>query len=371
MKKRLAFVFGTRPEAIKMAPLIKAIESRGYPLRAMTILTGQHREILRQVLSIFKIKPDYHLDVMMKDQQPSDVMIKVLKKLVEVLETEMIDMVLVQGDTTSTLAGALAAYYKKIPVAHIEAGLRTWDKYAPFPEEINRGLTTILADYHFAPTLTAKKNLLRSGVKEERIFVTGNTVVDALHAMTGAGKSVDLPVLKWVDPRKKMILVTVHRRESFGPPLLRICQAIKELVKNSPYVEVIIPVHPNPKVKKRVHAELGAHPRIHLIAPLDYTTFLGLVQKSYLILTDSGGIVEEAPSFKKPVLILRDKTERPEALKAGSAKLVGTNTDDIVKKTLWLLNDKQAYQKMRKAENPFGDGRAAHRILSILSDLSW
>jgi UDP-N-acetylglucosamine 2-epimerase (non-hydrolysing) len=369
MKKRLAFIFGTRPEAIKMAPLIKEVESRRYPLRALTILTGQHREIVRQVLSTFKIKPDYHLNVMMRDQRPSDVMVKVLEKLIEIFESEPVDMVLVQGDTTSSLAGALAAYYKKIPVAHIEAGLRTWDKYAPFPEELNRSLITVLADCHFAHTTLAKENLLRCGVPEDRIFVTGNTVIDALQAVADAAKKVELPVMKRLDPNKKIILVTVHRRESFGAPLMRICQAIKEVVKRLSEVEIIIPVHPNPNVRKTVYRELDSLQRVHLIAPVSYMPFLYLIQKSHLILTDSGGIIEEAPSFGKPVLILRDKTERPEAVQEGLAVLVGTEHDEIVKKTLWLLDDKGAYQQMKRAENPFGDGKAAERILTVLSAL--
>ena len=367
MGHRIGFIFGTRPEAIKLSPLIKGIKTGRYPLHALTIFTGQHREIARKVLSSLAITPDYSLATMAKNQQPADVMIRILKKLNNLFKREPLDMVVVQGDTTTAMTGALAAFYKKIPVAHVEAGLRTGDKHAPYPEEINRSLIALLADYHFAPTPIAKRNLLKAGARRDRIFVTGNTVIDALQEVMKESKMLKLPILRKLNSKQKIILVTVHRRESFGEPLIRVCKAIKEIVQRSAFVEVILPVHPNPNVKKVVHREIGTLKRVHLIAPTNYLSFLHLLQKSNLVLTDSGGIVEEAPSFRIPVLILRDKTERPESIQAGLAFLVGTNPDKIVKKALWLLNSKGAQSNRSNTKNPFGDGKAAERILTILS----
>ena len=370
MIHRLAFVFGTRPEAIKLAPLINRIKRRKYSLTALTIFTGQHRGIAKNVLSNLSITPDYSLGTMTSNQQLPNVMAKLLVKLTPLFVREHIDIVVVQGDTTTTITGALAAFYKRIPVAHVEAGLRTWDKLNPYPEEVNRSLTTLLTDYHFAPTRIAKQNLLKAGVRRNQIFVTGNTVVDALKEYTQFSKTIDLPVLNCISPNQRIILVTIHRRESFGKPLLRICQAIKIMIQNSLDIDIIIPVHPNPNVKNVLRREIHSLHRVHLIAPVDYLSFLQLLQKCDIILTDSGGIIEEAPSFGKPVLILRDITERPEAVQKGLAFLVGTQTTTIVRETFRLLKGHRRFNKSNAGKNPFGDGSASDRILRILSSIN-
>ena len=369
MDKTLAFIFGTRPEAIKMAPLIKSVQAGHYSLRALVVITGQHREILDQVLTAFNIKADYDLNVMQPSQVLTDVTVKVLQELDKVLNTEPVDMVMVQGDTVTTFAGALAAFYHRIPVSHVEAGLRTKDKYSPFPEEINRRITTVLADYHFAPTLTAKRNLVKEGIAEERIFVTGNTIVDALLSVLNLPCEYDRSVLKDIDSRRRIVLVTVHRRESFGAPLVSVCKAIRSIVQTIADVEIVFPVHPNPVVRKTVYDQLDSIKRIHLVEPMGYIPFVHLMNKSYLILTDSGGIQEEAPYLNKPVLVLRNTTERTEAIEAGTAILVSTNEDTIIKVALKLLRDNSNYQKILIRAKPYGDGKASEKILKIISSI--
>jgi len=359
-------VLGTRPEAIKLAPVIKELERQNDKFTSRVCVTGQHREMLAPFLQLFDIKPDWDLDIMKPNQSLFDVTVSALTKLRPVLETENPDIVLVQGDTTTAFVAALAAFYLKIKIGHVEAGLRTADKYNPFPEEINRRLISHLADLHFAPTSRAKANLLAEGIDEGSVFVTGNTVIDALFMILerteGQNLLADLPL----QPDKKLILVTAHRRESFGEGLINICQALIEIIRRVPNVEVVYPVHLNPNVRSTVERYLAGVDRIHLIEPLDYVSFVHLMNRAYLILTDSGGIQEEAPSLGKPVLVLRKVSERPEAIEAGAAKVVGTDAKSIVEETLLLLEDEREYSKMAKASNPFGDGHAAERIVKII-----
>ncbi len=376
-RRKVLFAFGTRPEAIKLAPVIN--ELRRYPERfnVRVVVTAQHREMLDQVLSLFKIKPDYDLGVMREGQSLSDTLVHSLRRLEPVMKKEQPEVVLVQGDATSAFASALAAYYHKIPVAHIEAGLRTLDKFAPFPEEVNRRFITIIADWHFAPTLKAKENLLQEGVPESRIYVTGNTVIDALlwvrskvcPERSRGVKSQNDGAEGAIANHRRLILVTLHRRESFGKPLKRICRALVALVKRNPDVIIVYPVHPNPSVRKPVKRFLGGIKNIRLVPPLDYRQFVELLEQAYLVLTDSGGVQEEAPSLGKPVLVLREKTERPEILAAGCARLVGTDPARIITATEKLLRSKATYQKMAQAPNPYGDGKAAKRIRQILAQL--
>lgn len=365
--KKVLIVMGTRPEAIKMAPIVKEMEKYPDTFKPVICVTAQHRNMLDQVLSIFKITPDYDLDIMRNDQNLFDITAKILENMRNVLMKESPDIVLVQGDTTTTFASALSAYYLKIPVGHVEAGLRTFNKYSPFPEEINRHLTTVLADLHFAPTKRSMNNLINEGIKEDKIFITGNTVIDAL-LMTI--KNNDGYVFKEpecnVEPDKKLILVTAHRRESFGNSFKNICYALKTIADNNLDVKIIYPVHLNPNVRKPVFEILGNHSRIKLIEPMDYEPFVNLMNKAYMILTDSGGIQEEAPSLGKPVMVLRDITERPEAVEAGTAKIIGTDREVIITETQILLDNKEEYEKMAKAINPYGDGRSAERIVAIL-----
>lgn len=362
--RKVLFAFGTRPEAIKLAPVIN--ELRRYPekFNVRVVVTAQHREMLDQALSLFQIKPDYDLGIMREGQSLSDTLVNSLRRLEPVIKKEQPDVVLVQGDATSAFAGALAAYYHKIPVAHIEAGLRTLDKFAPFPEEVNRRFITVIADWHFAPTLKAKENLLKEGVPESRIYVTGNTVIDALLWIRSRGKTP-----KPIANHRRLILVTLHRRESFGKPLKRICRALVALIKRNPELTIVYPVHPNPNVRQPVKKLLGGRKNIRLIPPLDYRQFVQLLEQAYLVLTDSGGIQEEAPSLGKPVLVLREKTERPEILAAGCARLVGTDPARIITATEKLLCSERDYQKMARAPNPYGDGKAAIRIRQILAQL--
>lgn len=365
---KILIIFGTRPEAIKLAPVIWQLKKHPQKFRVKICLTGQHREMLQPFLKIFKIRPEYELKVMKPSQDLFHITKQVLVKTAKILKKENPDLVLVQGDTTSALASALASYYLKIKIAHVEAGLRSFDKYNPFPEEINRRAIDILADICFAPTKLAKTNLIKEGINPRTIFVTGNTVVDALVWLT---KKYPLKRKKLVrqfkiQEGKKIILITCHRRESFGKDLRQIFLALKKLAQQNPEIEFIYPVHLNPNVRALVKQILTGIENIHLIKPLDYISFLHLMQGCDIILTDSGGIVEEAPSFKKPVLILRKKTERPEALKAGVAKLVGTESSNIVKETQKLLDDQRTYNKMRQGKNPFGDGKASERIVKIL-----
>jgi UDP-N-acetylglucosamine 2-epimerase (non-hydrolysing) len=366
MQRRVMFCFGTRPEAIKLAPVIRELARHPKELQPVVLVTAQHRQMLDQVLRVFDITPDYDLDVMRPGQSLADVTVAVLRGVEPVLRRARPDMIMVQGDTTSALAAALAAFYERIPVGHVEAGLRTSDKYSPYPEEMNRRLVSSLADLHFAPTRAARENLLREGVPRGRIHVTGNTVVDALKAMRGSKAAWHVPVLDRIAPEQRVILVTAHRRESFGPGFERICRALRMIVERNPEVAVVYPVHLNPNVRKPVRALLGRTPRVYLIEPLEYLPFVRLMERAYLILTDSGGIQEEAPALGKPVLVMRDVTERPEAVAAGTAKLVGTDTDTIVSATERLLRSAAVYRKMARARNPFGDGRASRRIAAGL-----
>jgi UDP-N-acetylglucosamine 2-epimerase (non-hydrolysing) len=357
-------VFGTRPEAIKMAPVV--LELAKYPdvILPVVAVTAQHREMLDQVLHLFDIKPDYDLDIMAKGQTLFDITCRAMHGLNEVLSKECPDMVLVHGDTTTTFAGALAAFYHQIAVGHVEAGLRTNNKFSPYPEEMNRKLTGALADLHFAPTLSSRNNLLAEGVAEASVFVTGNTVIDALIATVKAGYSFSEPPLANIDfAAKRVILVTTHRRENLGEPMRHVYQALRDIATEFSDVEVVFPVHRNPRVREVVKTELGGLDRVHLIDPLDYQPFANLLARSHLILTDSGGIQEEAPSLGKPVLVLRDTTERPEAIEAGTVRLIGTDRDKVYAETKLLLSSQEEYNRMANACNPYGDGQAARRIV--------
>ncbi|MEO0132213.1 MAG: UDP-N-acetylglucosamine 2-epimerase (non-hydrolyzing) [candidate division WOR-3 bacterium] len=366
---KVLFVFGTRPEAIKLAPVIKEFQKFGDFFEVKICVTAQHREMLDQVLRIFKITQDYDLNIMEENQTLFSTSIRVLKKLQLLLKKLQPELMFVQGDTTTAFISALSGFYLKIPIAHVEAGLRTYDKYAPFPEEINRRLITQLADYHFAPTRLAYKTLIREGIPNSKILITGNTVIDALLLALKLNPNYTPPILKKLPPSRKIILVTAHRRESFGVPFEHICQALKTIVKENSDVEIIYPVHPNPNIKKPAYKFLGNIERIHLIPPQDYLSFAKLMNACYLILTDSGGIQEEAPALKKPVLVLREKTERPEAIIAGTARLVGTTPERVVKETNLLLRSEEEYKKMVKYKNPFGDGKAGNRIVNYFLNL--
>jgi UDP-N-acetylglucosamine 2-epimerase (non-hydrolysing) len=361
--KKVICIFGTRPEAIKMAPVIKILEKNS-KLKVITVVTAQHREMLDQVLHLFNIEPQYDLNIMKADQSVTDITIRVLNGLQDIIKKERPDLVLVHGDTTTTFAASLAAFYRQIPIGHVEAGLRTYKKYSPYPEEMNRKLTGCLADLHFAPTLTAKEALLKEGVKPENITVTGNTVIDALLGIVKEDFHFNNALLGGIDYQtRKVILVTAHRRENLGEPLRNIFRAVKEISDENRDAEIVFPVHPNPRVRELAREILGGIERVHLIEPLDYQSFVNLINRCYLILTDSGGIQEEAPALGKPVLVLRETTERPEAVEAGTVKLVGTAWQTIIRETHLLLNDKKEYEKMVKAVNPYGDGKAAERIL--------
>ena len=368
MKKiKVMTVFGTRPEAIKMAPVILELKNFPDKIDTTVAVTAQHREMLDQVLNLFKIQPDYDLNIMSSGQTLFDITSRALLGLNKILEEVKPDIVLVHGDTTTTFAGALAAYYHQISVGHVEAGLRTGNKFSPYPEEMNRKLTGALTDLHFAPTDTAKKNLLREGVDEEKIFVTGNTVIDALCRTVQSDFKFSNELLNNVDyENKRVILVTTHRRENLGEPLRQVYKALKKLVEEFPDVEIIFPVHKNPKVREVVNAELGGLNRVYLCDPLDYEPFANLMSRVKLILTDSGGIQEEAPALGKPVLVLRDTTERPEAVDAGTVKLIGTNLETVYESSKLLLTDAAEYKKMSEACNPYGDGSASERIVQAV-----
>lgn len=359
-------VFGTRPEAIKLAPVILELKKEK-SIKSVVCVTAQHRHMLDQVLKNFNIKPDYDMDVMTYNQTLEGLLSSILLKVGRILDKAQPDIVLVQGDTTSAFIIGLACFLRKIKVGHVEAGLRSHDKYKPFPEEVNRRLLSHVADYHFAPTKKAAQNLLKENIDKKDIFITGNTVIDAL--IITANKKYDLGLLKelkGVDFKKRVILVTAHRRESFGKPLRNICLALKKIVSLYDDVEIIYPVHLNPNVRAVVNETIKGVERIHLIEPLEYEPFVHLMKKSYIILTDSGGIQEEAPSLNKPILVMREVTERPEGIKVGCAKLVGMDTENIVKNVVSLLENKKLYLKMARAKNPYGDGRASKRIVSIL-----
>lgn len=360
-------VFGTRPEAIKMAPVVLELKKHQDEIETVVAVTAQHRQMLDQVLHLFKIKPDYDLDIMSQGQTLYDITSRAMNGLKEVLEKEKPDLVLVHGDTTTTFAGALASYYSQTAVGHVEAGLRTGNIYSPFPEEMNRKLTGAIASFHFAPTETAKANLLREGVNPEKIYVTGNTVIDALMKTVRPDYEFDDEKLRQIDfEHHRVILLTTHRRENLGEPMRHIYKALRSVVQKTPDAEIVFPVHRNPLVRQVVNEELAGVDRIHLIEPLDYEPFANLMSRSYLVLTDSGGIQEEAPSLGKPVLVLRNTTERPEAVKAGTVSLIGTNVDVVYETTRRLLTDKKAYEAMSNAVNPYGDGRASERIIQAV-----
>jgi UDP-N-acetylglucosamine 2-epimerase (non-hydrolysing) len=365
MGRKVLFVFGTRPEAIKMAPLIEELRRSPEVFETRVCVTAQHREMLDQVLSLFAITPDVDLDVMKPNQTLHEIVSNVVLGLRPILEKEKPDWLIVQGDTTTTFAASLAGFYLRIPVAHVEAGLRTFDRYAPWPEEMNRVLTTSLASIHFAPTETARQNLLREGIDDKTIHVTGNTVVDALLEVREKISGLENP-FPFLDSRKKLILVTGHRRESFGEGFRSICRALAAIADRREDVEILYPVHLNPNVREPVNSILGGRERVHLIEPVEYLAMVYLMNRSHFILTDSGGIQEEAPSLGKPVLVMRDTTERPEAVTAGTVRLVGTDEKRIIDESMRLLDDRQHYASMSRAHNPYGDGQASKRIAKIL-----
>lgn len=360
--KKVMLVFGTRPEAIKMCPLVKELYTRE-KFQTIVCVTGQHRQMLDQVLSAFDVTPDYDLSIMKERQTLFDVTISILERIKPVLEFERPDVVLVHGDTTTTFATALAAFYLQIPVGHVEAGLRTYNIFSPYPEEFNRQATGIVSKYNFAPTEVSKNNLLREGKKPNTIFVTGNTAIDALK--TTVKESYTHPELDWAKD-SRLIMLTAHRRENLGEPLRHMFRAIKRIVDETEDIKVIYPIHMNPAVRLAATEILGGDERIHIIEPLEVLDFHNFLSRSYLILTDSGGIQEEAPSLGKPVLVMRDTTERPEGISAGTLKLVGTEEDTIYNEFRKLLNDAEEYTKMSKANNPYGDGFACKRIADIL-----
>lgn len=367
--RKILVAFGTRPEAIKLVPLIRELQSDAGQFTTRVCVTAQHRRMLDQVLAAFEIAPDYDLEVMRNNQDLFQVTVRCLNRLRPVLEAERPDWILVQGDTTTTFAASLAAFYLGIRVGHVEAGLRTGDKFRPFPEEINRRLTSCLADLHFAPTLRAGENLRREGIPAERIHVTGNTGIDALLYVRGrfADAARHIPGSEKWNGNRPLILVTGHRRERFGRGFQQICEALRGIAQACD-VDIVYPVHLNPNVQGPVRSLLGNLPNVFLIDPLDYVCFVALMERSRLILTDSGGIQEEAPSLGKPVLVMRDVTERPEGVEAGIAKLVGTDARRIVAETVRLLRDSEEYDRMRKTTNPFGDGNACARIARILAE---
>ncbi len=382
--KTVMLVFGTRPEAIKMAPLVKAFEARPDAFRTLVCVTGQHRQMLDQVLQIFDIKPDYDLNIMKQGQDLYDVTSRVLLGLRDVFDEAKPDVVLVHGDTTTSTAAALAAFYKQIPVGHVEAGLRTHNIYSPWPEEMNRQLTGRIATYHFAPTPLSRENLLKENVADAHITVTGNTVIDALYhvvdrikhdtkldaALTAELLRAGYDTQRLAGGARRLVLITGHRRENFGEGFLSMCRAIKALTERFPEVDFVYPMHLNPNVRRPIHEVFGQDltglGNMHFIEPLEYLSFVFLMEKASIVLTDSGGIQEEAPGLGKPVLVMRDTTERPEALTAGTVKLVGTDYDKILSSVSTLLTDAAAYDSMSRAVNPYGDGKACARILGVL-----
>jgi UDP-N-acetylglucosamine 2-epimerase (non-hydrolysing) len=373
MKKKNLIVFGTRPEAIKMAPLVKEFQKHSDLFETRVCVTAQHREMLDQVLDFFDIEPYYDLDLMKPNQNLYSLTADIISEMKPILEDYLPDFVYVHGDTTTTMAAAIAAFYSGAKVCHVEAGLRTHNKQSPFPEEINRQVTARIADYHFAPTLASRDNLLKENVAPQMILVTGNTVIDALFGSSikvNSIRNAEIEKLKTiVDSSKKMILVTGHRRENHGQGFINICEALKEIVINHIDVQIIYPVHLNPNVKKPVYKILSGIENIDLIDPLAYPAFVWLMGQSYLIITDSGGVQEEAPSLGKPVLVIRDTTERPEAVDAGTVILVGTDKDKIVREVDILLTNKKRYTSMSELHNPYGDGRACERIVDYIANL--
>ncbi len=365
-RAKLMVIFGTRPEAIKMAPVIAALRQRPHAFEVTVVVTAQHRDMLDQVLEYFGLVPEYDLDAMTPRQSFTRLTTRVLCRLEEILARERPQMVMVHGDTLTTFLAALAAFYQRIPVAHVEAGLRTGNKYAPYPEEMMRRLVACVAELNFCPTVVARANLLAEGVREEAIFVTGNTAIDAVLATARRDYQFrDRRVRQLLETGKRLILAEVHRRENFGPPLRRICRAFRLVVERAPDVSMLLSVHRNPEVMEAV-AEMGQHPRITLTEPLSYPEWVNLMARAYLILSDSGGVQEEAPALGTPVLVLREVTERPEALVAGTVALVGTDTESIVAAAVRLLEDPESRRRMASAPNPYGDGRAAQRIADAL-----
>ena len=356
-------IFGTRPEAIKMSPLVKELEKRK-EIENIVVVTAQHRQMLDSVLETFEIKPNYDLNIMKQGQTLGEITTRALTGLEEVIQKEKPDIVLVHGDTTTTFAGALAAFYNGVSIGHVEAGLRTYDKYSPYPEEMNRQMVDCMTDMYFAPTLMSKENLLKEGKDERKIYVTGNTAIDAMS--TTVDENYTHPELGWIKPNEKMILLTAHRRENLGEPMRNIFKAVKRITDEFSDVKVIYPIHLNPKVREIANEIFVGDDKVHLIEPLEVFDFHNFQNKSYIILTDSGGIQEEAPSLGKPVLVLRDTTERPEGIKAGTLKLVGTDEKTIYNETKKLLINQKEYEKMSRASNPYGDGHASEKIVDAI-----
>ena len=367
MKKvKIMTIFGTRPEAIKMAPLVKKL-NKHKNIDCIVTVTAQHREMLDQVLDLFQIEADYDLNIMSDQQTLVDITVNVLEELDKVIKSEEPDLILVHGDTTTTFIGALSSFYNQTDIGHVEAGLRTNDKYSPYPEEMNRHLTGVLADLNFAPTINNKNNLLQENIDTEKIFVTGNTVIDAIKEIVQSNYQFKNPVLKNINfSEKNIILLTAHRRENIGKGLASIFKAINRITNQNDNTEVVFPVHLNPAVRKTAQKYLGNNNKVHLIEPLEYQEFANLMSRSYFIMTDSGGIQEEAPGLGKPVLVLRDTTERQEAIKAGTVKKVGVEQEVVFKAADKLINDKNEYEKMSKANNPYGDGKAVDRIIDFI-----
>lgn len=364
--KKIITIFGTRPEAIKMAPLVKELEKRE-GIESKICVTAQHREMLDQVLELFDIKPDFDLNIMKTKQSLTGITNRILEGLETIFKEEKPDMILVHGDTTTTFSSALAAYYQQIKVGHVEAGLRTFNKYFPFPEEMNRKLTGAISDLHFSPTKGAKNNLLREGIDEKSIYITGNTVIDAMLHTVEDNYVFENEELNKIDfKNKKVIMITAHRRENWGEGISNICEALNEIVDKNKDVELVYLVHLNPIVKDMVYKKLGGKERIHLLNPLDTKETHNLMNKCFMVMTDSGGLQEEAPHLGKPVLVLRDVTERPEAVEYGTVKLVGTDKEKIIREGNELINNKEAYEKMSKAVNPYGDGKASERICDAI-----
>jgi UDP-N-acetylglucosamine 2-epimerase len=364
-KIKVMTVFGTRPEAIKMAPLVNELKKEEN-IESIVCVTAQHRQMLDQVLKIFKIIPDYDLNIMQERQTLAHITSKVLQGLIDIINDAKPDIILVHGDTTTTLAGALAGFYSKVKIGHVEAGLRTYDKYSPFPEEMNRRLAGSLADIHFCPTENNKKNLLKENISEDSIYVTGNTVIDALKTTVRAEYEFTNPVLRKMNFRNKVILVTAHRRENLGQPLVNICEAIKEIAAKYNDVDIVYPVHLNPAVSDTVNSILKDIKNVNLIEPLNVQEMHNLMDRSYMVMTDSGGLQEEAPALGKPVLVLRSETERPEAVMAGTVKIAGTDKETIISLASQLIEDKEEYERMNKATNPYGDGKASQRIIQAI-----
>jgi len=365
--KKVICIFGTRPEAIKMAPVLRELQKKIDIFKTVVVVTAQHRQMLDQVLKLFGLHSDYDLNIMQESQTLYHITTTALSRLEKVISIENPDFILVQGDTTTTFAATLAAFYQRIPVGHIEAGLRSYDKLNPYPEEINRLLTDALCELHFAPTPTAKRNLFKENIKGESVFVTGNTVIDALYLALNKPHRFTNSVLKKINfDGRRIILLTAHRRENWGLPLENICLSIRRLIQKYEDLEIVYPVHLNPNVKKVVYRILKNYPRIHLIEPLDYLDFVSLMNRCFLVLTDSGGLQEEAPALGKPVLVLRKVTERPEGVKAGTVKVVGLSKENIFREVCKLLNNREMYRRVATSVNPYGDGKASSRIVNAI-----